>query len=109
MASQSLLELRKLSIMQVCQDAENAVDRVMQALAVPYARMVSMQGDELVVEVRFLGRGWSRRYHDPERLRAPRVMGEILSDPLKEWAVRGRATTSSILNAKPTRTMSMIR
>jgi hypothetical protein len=95
--------------MQVCEDAENAVDRVMQALAIPYARMVSMEGDVMLVQVRFLGRAWSRRYQDPERLRAPGVMGEILSDPLKEWAVRGRATTSSVLSVKPVRTMSMIR
>jgi hypothetical protein len=92
--------------MQVCAEAETAIDKVMHAISVPYARMVFIEGKVLVVEVRFLGRAWSRRYPDPEQLRSAPVMRELLADPLKEWAVRGRATSASMLGAKTARTFT---
>jgi hypothetical protein len=98
-AAAPLLKNPYTLLMTVCAEAEKAVDSVMLAIRVPYARMASMSGHVLVVQVRFLGRSWSRRYPDPARLRSPQAMSELLSDPLKEWAVRGRATSASMLSA----------
>ena len=94
------------SYMQVCAEVLKTVDEVMQPIAVHYARTAFMEGDVLVVEVRFLGRSWVRRCPDPERLSSLRFMREILADPLKEWAVRGLAMNASMLRAQPARTLT---
>jgi hypothetical protein len=74
-----------------CEQVENAVDVVMRAIAVPYSRTVHFKSDSVTVEVKFLGRTWSRCYKDPAQLQSSAAIGALVTDPLKEWAVRGRS------------------